>query len=103
MVRELVFVVIYGSSFLLSGSKCKDLPTAFHTIFGTTLFLFGNLIAQDASLVFQDEPSTPTPYWLSVIDVFHIGDNLPIRVNGRGCPSAPEDWRMAVVWGRTLV
>lgn len=100
MVRELVS---YCYWFLLFCSKCKDLPTAFHTIFGTTLFLFGNLIAQDASLVLQGEPSTPTPYWLSAIDVFYIGDNLPIRVNGRGCPSAPEDWRMAVVWGRILV
>jgi hypothetical protein len=100
---ENYFLVILVAWFLLSYSKCKDLPTAFHTIFGTTLFLFGNLIAQDPSLVLQGEPSTPTPYWLSAIDVFHIGDNLPIRISGRGCPNAPEDWRMAVVWGRTLV
>lgn len=83
--------------------KCKDLPTAFHTIFGTTLFLFGNLIAQDYSLALRGEPSTPTPYWLSAIDAFHIGESLPVRISGRGCPSAPEDWRMAVMWGRTLV
>jgi len=102
MVRE---IVLYCHWFfvLIICSKCKDLPTAFHTIFGTTLFLFGNLIAQDASLVLQGEPSTPTPYWLTAIDVFHIGENLPVRVSGRGCPNAPEDWRMAVVWGRTLV
>lgn len=83
--------------------KCKDLPTAFHTIFGTTLFLFGNLIAQDDSLALQGEPGTPTPYWLAAIDLFYMGENLPIRTSGRGCPSAPQDWRMAVVWGRTLV
>ncbi|KAF9529023.1 hypothetical protein CPB83DRAFT_893978 [Crepidotus variabilis] len=83
--------------------KCKDLPTAFHTVFGTTLFLFGNLISQDPSLAVEGEPTTPTPYWLSAIDVFQMGENLPIKVSGRTCPSAPEDWRMAIVWGRTLV
>lgn len=67
------------------------------------MFLFGNLIAQDHSLALQGEPSTPSPYWLSALDVFQIGENLPIRLSGRGCASAPEDWRMAVVWGRTLV
>ncbi|CAA7265215.1 unnamed protein product [Cyclocybe aegerita] len=82
--------------------KCKDLPTAFHTIFGATLFFFGNLIAQDPSLALPGEPTLPTPYWLTALDVFEIGENLPIRVSGRGCPSAPEDWRMAIVWGRTL-
>ena len=35
--------------------------------------------------------------------MFHIGENLPIRISGHGCPNAPEDWRMAIVWGRTLV
>ena len=84
-------------------SKCKDLPTAFYTILGTTLFLFGNLIAQHSALALEGEPSIPTPYWLSAIDVFEIGDNLPIRTSGRGCQSAPEDWRMGIVWGRTLV
>ncbi len=88
---------------LVSFSKCKDLPTAFHTIFGTTLFLFGNIIAQDSSLALSGEPSGPTPYWLTAIDTFQTGENLPIRVSGRGCQSAPEDWRMAVVWGRILV
>jgi len=88
---------------LFSFSKCKDLPTAFHTIFGTTLFLFGNIIAQDPSLALPGEPSNSTPYWLTAIDTFQTGENLPIRVSGRGCQSAPEDWRMAVVWGRILV
>ncbi|KAF9482997.1 hypothetical protein BDN70DRAFT_918668 [Pholiota conissans] len=83
--------------------KCKDLSSAFYTILGTTLFFFGNLIDQDPSLAAEGEPSTPIPYWLSAVDVFEIGENLPVRTNGRGCPSAPEDWRMAIVWGRTLV
>lgn len=84
-------------------SKCKDLPTAFYTILGTTLFFFGNLIDQDSALAAPGEADRPTPYWLSAIDVFEIGENLPIRTSGRGCPSAPEDWRMAIIWGRTLV
>jgi len=83
--------------------KCKDLPTAFYTVLGTTLFFFGNLIAQDPSLALEGEPTVPTPYWLSALDVFEIGENLPIRTSGRTCPGAPEDWRMGVVWGRTLV
>ncbi|KAF8159266.1 hypothetical protein B0H34DRAFT_702768 [Crassisporium funariophilum] len=83
--------------------KCVDLPTAFHAILGTALFLFGNLISQNPSLALQGEPTTPIPYWLSAIDVFETGENLPIRTSGRGCSSAPEDWRMAVVWGRTLL
>ncbi len=48
------------------------------------------------------EPNAPTPYWLAALDVFETGENLPSRVNGTGC-DAPEDWRMAIVWGRTLV
>ncbi|KAJ6539137.1 hypothetical protein B0H19DRAFT_1177330 [Mycena capillaripes] len=61
--------------------KCKDSPTAFHAILGTALFLMGNSIAQDASLAMPDEPSTPITYWLAALD----------------------DWRMAIVWGRTLL
>ncbi|KAK0202349.1 hypothetical protein DFS33DRAFT_1374498 [Desarmillaria ectypa] len=82
--------------------KCVELPTAFHAILGTALFLFGNLIAQDGSLALPGEPCIPTPYWLAALDVFETGENLPSRVNGTGC-DAPEDWRMAIVWGRTLV
>ena len=92
---------------MLSGgtrcSKCKDLPTAFYTILGTTLFFFGNLIDQDAALAAAGEADRPTPYWLAAIDVFELGETLPIRTSGRGCPGAPEDWRMAIIWGRTLV
>lgn len=49
------------------------------------------------------EPPSPVPYWLAALDVFEIGENLPIRTSGKGCQSAPEDWRMAIMWGRTLV
>ncbi|KAJ7152324.1 hypothetical protein C8R43DRAFT_886382 [Mycena crocata] len=82
--------------------KCKESPTAFHAILGTALFLFGNLIAQDSSLALPDEPSTPATYWLAALDVFETGENLPSRTSGRGCEAA-EDWRMAIVWGRTLL
>ncbi|KAJ7649959.1 hypothetical protein FB45DRAFT_886435 [Roridomyces roridus] len=82
--------------------KCKESPTAFHAILGTALFLFGNLIAQDPSLALPDEPSSAAPYWLAALDVFETSENLPSRTSGRGC-EAPEDWRMALVWGRTLL
>ncbi|KAJ7230532.1 hypothetical protein GGX14DRAFT_583716 [Mycena pura] len=81
---------------------CKESPTAFHAILGTTLFLFGNLVAQDASFALADEPSTFATYWLAALDVFEIGENLPSRTSGRGC-EAPEDWRMHIIWGRTLL
>ena len=84
-------------------SHCIDLPTAFHTILGTTLFMFGCIIDSDASLALEGEPKTPTPYWLAAIDVFETGESLPIRTSGRLPRSMPEDWRMSASWGRTLV
>ncbi|KAF8075244.1 hypothetical protein FPV67DRAFT_1408478 [Lyophyllum atratum] len=82
--------------------KCVELPTTFHVILGTTLFLFGNLIAQWPSLALEGEPDVPLPYWFAALDVFETGENLPSRTDGRG-GETPEDWRMAIVWGRTLV
>ncbi|KAF8196845.1 hypothetical protein K438DRAFT_1585719 [Mycena galopus ATCC 62051] len=81
---------------------CRENPTAFHALLGTALFLFGNLMAQDSSLALSNEPSLPATYWLAALDVFEMGENLPSRTSGRGC-EAPEDWRMAIVWGRTLL
>ncbi|KAA1470273.1 hypothetical protein DENSPDRAFT_858352 [Dentipellis sp. KUC8613] len=78
-----------------------ELPTAFHAILGITLFLYGNLIAQESSLAFQGEPDTPIAYWLCALDVFEAAENLPSRTNGS--MGDAEDWRMAIVWGRTLV
>ncbi|KAF9785431.1 hypothetical protein BJ322DRAFT_1006438 [Thelephora terrestris] len=77
-------------------------PTAFHAILGITLFLFGNLIAHDPSLALEGESASPTAYWLAALDVFETGESLPSRTDPKMC-DAPEDWRMAVVWGRTLV
>ncbi|KAI0047154.1 hypothetical protein FA95DRAFT_1559410 [Auriscalpium vulgare] len=82
-------------------SGSADLPTALHAVLGTSLFLFGNLVAQDLSLLLQGEPASPVPYWLAALDVFETGENLPGRTSGRFGDT--EDWRMAVVWGRTLV
>ncbi|KIY62584.1 hypothetical protein CYLTODRAFT_494535 [Cylindrobasidium torrendii FP15055 ss-10] len=82
--------------------KCVELPTAFHAILGTALFLMGNLIDMDGSFALPGEPTIPAPFWLAALDVFETGENLPSRVYGTGC-DAPEDWRMAIVWGRTLV
>ncbi|KAG6885764.1 hypothetical protein C0993_010276 [Termitomyces sp. T159_Od127] len=81
---------------------CVELPTAFHVILGTVLFMFGNLIDQDPTQAAPGEPNTPLPYWLSALDVFEMGENLPIRTSGRGA-EVPEDWQMAIIWGRTLV
>ncbi|KAH9479254.1 hypothetical protein JR316_0007842 [Psilocybe cubensis] len=111
--------------------KCKDLPTAFYTILGTTLFFFGNIVDASPSLCMPGEPANPVVYWLCALDAFEIGENLPARTSGRvnnvkgdyfssggstgvvsrsayaaraaGVTPPPEDWRMAVVWGRTLV
>ncbi|KAG6889757.1 hypothetical protein C0995_014684 [Termitomyces sp. Mi166 len=82
--------------------KCADLPTAFHLILGTVLFMFGSLIDQDPTQAAPGEPDTPLPYWLAALDVFETGENLPIRTSGYG-PEVPDDWQMAIVWGRTFV
>lgn len=95
-----------------------DLPTAFHSLLGTALFFFGNLMAANPDLALPGEPPSPVPYWIAALDVFESGENLPTRVEGQhtnpmprqfnfsagGSVSPPgEDWRMAIMWGRTLV
>ncbi|KAI0820243.1 hypothetical protein BC628DRAFT_1413186 [Trametes gibbosa] len=85
-----------------SSARTAELPTAFHAIFGITLFLIGNLVSQDPSLVLPGEPDAPSTYWLAALDVFETGENLPSRTGGSNLDTA-EDWRMAIVWGRTLV
>ena len=85
-----------------SPNLITEQPTAFHAILGITLFLFGNLIAFDPSLALEGECASPTAYWLAALDVFETGESLPSRIDPAMC-DAPEDWRMAVVWGRTLV
>lgn len=82
---------------------CVDLPTAFHTVLGTTLFTFGCIIDSDPSLALEGEPKMATPYWLAAIDVFESGESLPIRTSGRVPKTMPEDWRMSASWGRTLI
>ncbi|KAI0782814.1 hypothetical protein C8Q75DRAFT_795724 [Abortiporus biennis] len=84
-------------------SRRDELPTAFHTIFGIALFLIGNIIAQDSSLALPDEPSSANTFWLAALDVFETGESLPSVIDGRTGVGASEDWRMAIVWGRTLV
>ncbi|KAI0091423.1 hypothetical protein BDY19DRAFT_858174, partial [Irpex rosettiformis] len=87
---------------LYSGSHSHSHPpTAFHAIFGTALFYMGTLIAQDPKWALPDEPNTGVTYWLAALDVFETGESLPAVVGGRR--DKEEDWRMAVVWGRTLV
>ncbi|OBZ73684.1 hypothetical protein A0H81_06487 [Grifola frondosa] len=80
-------------------AKCAELPTAFHAIFGITLFLMGNLVAQDASVAIPGEPDSPSTYWLAALDVFETGENLPSRTDGGSSGNeGAEDWRMAIVW-----
>lgn len=59
-------------------------------------------MAHDPSLALEGESASPTAYWLAALDVFETGENLPSRTDPK-MSDAPEDWRMAVVWGRTLV
>jgi hypothetical protein len=82
--------------------KVPELPTAFHSLFGTALFIFGNLVAQDPANAQPDEPQLPCPYWLAALEVFETGENSPNSTDGQ-LFAAGQDWRMAVIWGRTLV
>lgn len=91
----------YSSPFFFSAFT--ELPTAFHALLGTALFLFGNLIAQEPSLALEGEPTDPVFYWLAAVDVFQIGENLPSRTSGMKREDVREDWHMSVIWGRTLV
>ncbi|KAH9986683.1 hypothetical protein BJV74DRAFT_844344 [Russula compacta] len=94
----------------------RESPTALHAVLGVALFLFGNIIAQDPSLALSREPTTPAPYWLAALDVFDAGENLPCQTSGgnnhhNNADGADDDdsekvnnnWRVAIVWGRTLV
>ncbi|KAH8989459.1 hypothetical protein EDB92DRAFT_870430 [Lactarius akahatsu] len=83
----------------------RDSPTAFHAVLGVALFLFGNLIAQNSSLAISREPTAPDFYWRAALDVFDAGDNLPSHTTGNSFanPDHPDDWRLAIAWGRTLV
>lgn len=76
-----------------------------HAVLGVALFLFGNLIAQNSSLAISREPTAPDFYWRAALDVFDAGDNLPSDSTGNNFtnPGHPDDWRMPIAWGRTLV
>lgn len=88
--------------------KSSECPTAFHTVLGICLFYFGNLLAKEPSLgdlaktYGRDWSGTPYYYWLSALDVFEAGDNLPNRTGVKGLATT-EDWRMSIAWGRTLI
>ncbi|KDQ19474.1 hypothetical protein BOTBODRAFT_41677 [Botryobasidium botryosum FD-172 SS1] len=80
-------------------SPSPDLPTAFHTIYGTALYLIATLIARDASLALPGEPSTPTPYYHAALDVFEAGTSLASKRGGE----IMSDWKLELAWGRALV
>ncbi|KAH8830575.1 hypothetical protein DL96DRAFT_1461706 [Flagelloscypha sp. PMI_526] len=90
-----------------SSEKSKsssEVPTAFHTLLGTTLLLFGIIIAQEPSLAMPGEIKAPVPYWIAALATFETGDNVPARTQSASSSlEFPTDWRLAVMWGRTLV
>ncbi|KAF5360980.1 hypothetical protein D9756_005148 [Leucocoprinus leucothites] len=83
----------------------------------TTLFFFGNSIATNPKLALPGEVPIPVPYWIAALDVFESGECLPSRIDGfiditaykpddfpgDYTPPPREDWRMGVMWRRTLV
>ncbi len=98
----LSFVARYLTHFVQNGSH--DSPIAFHAVLGVALFLFGNLISQNSTLAISREPTAPDFYWRAALDVFDAGDNIPHHsVTGDYGPDHPDDWRLPITWGRTLV
>ena len=95
-------LLIIAGQHIQPQSRAPELPTAFHALFGTALFLFGNLVAQDAANAQPGEPEFPCAYWLAALDVFETGENTPTPTDGRAA-AVSQDWRMALIWGRTLV
>ncbi|KAL0565229.1 hypothetical protein V5O48_016798 [Marasmius crinis-equi] len=79
--------------------------TAVHTLLGHALFLFGDIISRhpNASVTLDFEPAASTAYWLAALDVFVMGDSLPQSPVEDGHDQEPSDWKMGLVWGRTLV
>ncbi|KIJ65437.1 hypothetical protein HYDPIDRAFT_27444 [Hydnomerulius pinastri MD-312] len=75
--------------------------TALHAILGTSIFFFGRLIGKNPSLALPGEPATSLPYWLSALDVFETGYNLPGRTSG--AYSLGEDWLLATSGSRALL
>ena len=70
----------------------SELPTKLHALLGVTLFLFGNITAWDPSLtICPHEPSSPSPFWLAVLDVLDIGNNPPTKQAVR-MRSLPFPW-----------
>lgn len=78
-----------------------DFLSELHGILGTALFFFGKIIAKDGSLALPGEPNTALPYWLSALDVFESGYNLPVRTNASY--ACREHWLLAVSDSRVLI
>ncbi|EAU90750.2 hypothetical protein CC1G_04019 [Coprinopsis cinerea okayama7 len=62
----------------------KDLPTAFHSLLGTALFFFGNIIDANPHLALEGEPRTQAFYHLYALDVFEMAERLPARTGSGG-------------------
>ncbi|KAI6112936.1 hypothetical protein F5141DRAFT_747976 [Pisolithus sp. B1] len=82
-------------------SRTNNFFGELHGILGTALFFFGKTIGKDGSLALPGEPDTALPYWLSALDVFESGYNLPPRTNASY--SCREHWLLAVSDSRVLM
>ncbi|KZV96804.1 hypothetical protein EXIGLDRAFT_732372 [Exidia glandulosa HHB12029] len=82
-------------------SRPPEPITAFYTIYGSALFAFGTLIIRDPTIVQSDEVPTPGYYFARALDVMEVGENHPRRARQDG--TVPEDFRLALTCGRTLV
>ncbi|KAI5995631.1 hypothetical protein EDD15DRAFT_2574846 [Pisolithus albus] len=85
----------------LTPIRTNDFLGELHGILGTALFFFGKTIGKDGSLALPGEPDTALPYWLSALDVFESGYNLPPRTNASY--SCREHWLLAVSDSRVLI
>ncbi|EJD41801.1 hypothetical protein AURDEDRAFT_115371 [Auricularia subglabra TFB-10046 SS5] len=82
-------------------SQPPEAVTAFYTVYGSALFSFGTLIAQDPSVIQSDEVPDPSYYYGRALDVFEVGENHPRRVKQE--EAVAEDYRLALTCGRVLV
>jgi hypothetical protein len=76
----------------------------FHALYGSTLFYFGNTISQNPELLKPEEPPNPETYYTSALEVFQTADNVLSQLTRTSISSEnPDDWQMAIAWGRTLI
>ncbi|KLO10960.1 hypothetical protein SCHPADRAFT_796824, partial [Schizopora paradoxa] len=93
-----------------------DIPTAFHTLYGTALLLYVTPLIPSTRSAFTSPADLrsmaqkkmrypPTYYWLAALDVFAKGETIRKRKSESDLKDEKEkeDWRLPLGWGRTLV